>query len=561
MTRKVLICLAVLLVGMVAYFTWKDRQERPIQPEDKQDRPAKVDRKNKEAALIQDIFTLAKRGKVPNAPFIAGESTLEEVHTSWGDPEKTDSIADGRYESYRTGEFTIGYQMDRVFDVRSYHQDLQSIHLDEIKRLKGEPNETRSYQDNNVDQIILVYQVTESEQLKWILPKPTKSDANPVVDHISVYSDRKKKLRAEENISEQLKAMNLREKVGQMIFAGVSGTVMDQETEEFIRTHQVGGMIFYAENLQNTKQMITLLNDIKAANEQNPFPLLLGVDQEGGRISRFPDEVMKLPTNEEIGVINQPTFSYEIGQLLGEQVKAFGFNLDFAPVLDINSNPNNPVINDRSFGNDAKVVSRLGIETMKGIQSQHIMSVIKHFPGHGDTAVDSHLDLPVMDKSMEEMKQLEIIPFQNAINQGADIVMVAHILLSKMDPTYPSSMSEKVITDLLRKQLHFKGVVMTDDMTMQAITKHYDIGEASVQSVKAGSDIILIAHGYDHATAAIDAIVQAVEAGEWSEDRIDDSVRRILELKKNYGVHDQAVQKVDVKALNQAMEEVLNKYQ
>ncbi|GIN58221.1 glycoside hydrolase family 3 [Lederbergia ruris] len=367
-------------------------------------------------------------------------------------------------------------------------------------------------------------------------------------------------VRSQKDLTDQLNAMDIREKIGQMIFAGPDGTEMDEGTKKLIQHHQVGGFIFFAANLQNTEQLTTLLNDIKKKNATNSIPLFLGVDQEGGRISRFPEEVLKLPTNEEIGIINNPAFSFEVGQILGKQVKAFGFNLDFAPVLDVNSNPDNPVINDRSFGPDPQLVSRLGIETMKGIQSQQIMSVIKHFPGHGDTIVDSHLDLPVIGKSTEELEQLELIPFQEAIDKGADMVMVAHILLPEIDPTYPSSMSETVITDMLRKQLGFNGVVVTDDMTMKAITNHYDIGEAAVQSVKAGSDIILIAHEYDNATAAIDALVHAVEAGELSEKRIDESVLRILELKKRYGIQDHPVQEVNVKALNQSIEEIMEKY-
>ncbi len=176
--------------------------------------------------------------------------------------------------------------------------------------------------------------------------------------------------------------------------------------------------------------------------------------------------MMTLPTNEEIGMLNDVAFSYEVGQVLGDQVKAFGFNLDFAPVLDVNSNPNNPVINDRSFGSDPQLVSRLGIETMKGIQSQQIISVIKHFPGHGDTEVDSHLDLPIIEKSVKEMEQIELLPFYKAIHDGADMVMVAHILLPEIDPTYPSSMSKKVITNLLRDRLDFTGVVVISQVLL-----------------------------------------------------------------------------------------------
>ncbi|KRG14874.1 beta-N-acetylhexosaminidase [Lederbergia galactosidilytica] len=549
MTKKVLICLAVLLLGMSSYLAWQSWKEQSVPNS----------RENQEE-LIKAIFREARFGKIPGAPLIAGKSSLQEVDQLWGDPDQIDGLAAGIYQQYQSPKVTLGLRADRVVDIRSYAPELNFIRLETIEKLKGEPDEVRYYQDKNVDQVILVYNVSKSEQLKWILPKPTKSVPNPAVDHISLYSDSTKIIKEQKGVNNQLKAMNIREKIGQMIFAGTDGVELDAGTKELITHHQVGGFIFFAANLLDTKQMITLLNDIKRENVQNPFPLFLGVDQEGGRISRFPDNMMTLPTNEEIGMLNDVAFSYEVGQVLGDQVKAFGFNLDFAPVLDVNSNPNNPVINDRSFGSDPQLVSRLGIETMKGIQSQQIISVIKHFPGHGDTEVDSHLDLPIIEKSVKEMEQIELLPFYKAIHDGADMVMVAHILLPEIDPTYPSSMSKKVITNLLRDRLDFTGVVVTDDMTMKAITNHYEMGEAAVQSVKAGSDVILIAHEYDNVKNVIEALVQAVETGELSEERIDESVRRILQLKKKYNLEDQPVEKVDVESLNHSIEEVLEKY-
>ncbi len=220
----------------------------------------------------------------------------------------------------------------------------------------------------------------------------------------------------------------------------------------------------------------------------------------------------------------------------------------------------NPVIGDRSFGNNADIVSQLGIETMKGIQSENVIAVVKHFPGHGDTATDSHLELPKVNKTLQELEQLELIPFQQAIQEGADVVMIAHILLPEIDATNPSSMSEVIISDILRSQLGYDGVVITDDMTMQAITDHYDIGVAAVQSVKAGSDIIMVAHDYNKATAVFDAIRAAVEKGEISEERINDSVIRIIQLKEKYQLNDNQIQDVDVNAINQQIQNVLDDY-
>ena len=316
--------------------------------------------------------------------------------------------------------------------------------------------------------------------------------------------------------------------------------------------------IFFSNNLTDPKQTVQLLNQIKSENDANPLPLLLSVDQEGGRVTRLPGDLVNFPTNQEIGTINSPDFSYKVGTLLGKELNEFGFNLDFAPVLDINSNPNNPVIGDRSFGEDPDIVSHLGISTMKGIQSQHIISTIKHFPGHGDTSVDSHLELPVVNKGLDELESLELIPFEQAIKKGADVVMVAHILLPALDSTYPASLSKKVVTDILRKQLDFNGVIMTDDMTMEAITDNYQTGPAAVQAVKAGSDIVLVAHRYDQIVKAIEAVKAAVLNGEISEERIDESVERIMKLKQEYNIEDVNVKQANVENLNQMINDLLN---
>ncbi|XEC92927.1 beta-N-acetylhexosaminidase [Paenibacillus tarimensis] len=362
----------------------------------------------------------------------------------------------------------------------------------------------------------------------------------------------------QQKINDLLESMSLTEKIGQMIFAGISGTTLEPNTKLLINDYKVGGVIFYSENLSDPERTVRLVNQIKSENRNNPLPLLLGIDQEGGRVSRLPGDLAAFPTNEKIGRINRSEFSYEIGALLGRAAAEFGFNLDFAPVLDVNSNPDNPVIGDRSFGSRPEVVSRLGIQTMKGIQSQHTISVIKHFPGHGDTAVDSHLELPKVDKSLEELDKLELIPFREAIESGADVVMIAHILLPKLDAEYPASMSKSIITNLLRNRLRYNGVVVTDDMTMKAITNHFEIGRASVESVKAGSDLILVAHDFQLITSAVQALEEAVEEGEITEERINESVSRIIQLKLNYEIEDKAVEPVNISELNESIKKVLD---
>lgn len=550
--RGLLLVLVLMLIGLFLFFGMKLRPGTQTTTRNSESSAVQEDVSENVGDIVQDIARLAQEGRVPEVPFAAGEADQQTVHAQWGKPLQVTESANGQYEEYQ--DVTIGYQGSKAFDIRSFKEDMKKIHLTDIKNKLGEPDEVRYYQDPTTKQIIFVYQVNDKYQLKWILPKPTDSDANPVVHHISVYTE------LTEQVTDTVEQMTLDEKIGQMMFAGVSGTTLQQETTSLIHDYKVGGLILYGNNLDTPQQTVTLMNALMAANVNNQLPLFLGTDQEGGKVVRLPGPLKNFPTNQRIGDINQSSLSFAVGQLLGEQLKAFGFNLDFAPVLDVNSNPNNPIIGDRSFSNDPDIVSKLGIETMKGLESKQVIPVVKHFPGHGDTAVDSHLELPKVTKSLDDLNQLELVPFKAAIDNGADVVMVAHILLPKIDPQYPSSMSKDVITGMLREQLDFDGVVMTDDMTMKAITNHFDIGRAAVDSVKAGSDVILIAHEYANVTAAIQAVKAAVNKGEITEDRIDDSVRRIIALKQKYQLANQPVKAVDINSLNTDIEKVLNMY-
>jgi beta-N-acetylhexosaminidase len=230
-----------------------------------------------------------------------------------------------------------------------------------------------------------------------------------------------------------------------------------------------------------------------------------------------------------------------MGKLLASELQVMGFNVDFAPVLDVNSNPNNPVIGNRSFGNNAKLVTKMGIAEMNGIRDGGIVAVVKHFPGHGDTSVDSHLDLPVVRKTTKQLEAMEWIPFRAAIDAKTDAVMVAHILFPLIDAKAPASFSKVIIGEQLRGTLGYDGVVITDDMTMGAIAKNYGIEDAAILSVKAGSDILLIAHGYDIEKKVYDKLLSTVKSGQIKESRIDESVRRILALKLKYKLSDQPV--------------------
>jgi beta-N-acetylhexosaminidase len=351
-------------------------------------------------------------------------------------------------------------------------------------------------------------------------------------------------------IKEKIKTMTLDEKIGQMVIAGIEGETPGENTNTLIKQYQIGGIILFSKNLKNANQTVQLINSLKEINSSNPIPLFISVDEEGGRVSRLPYEIKKMPTSQYIGRQNDPQLAYKVGETLGKQLKAFGFNMNFAPVLDINSNPKNPVIGDRSFGNTPDIVKEMGIREMKGMQDQQIIPVVKHFPGHGNTDTDSHIGLPVENHSLEMLHNFELIPFIEAINHNADAIMVAHILLPHIDPEYPSSMSKTIMTDLLRKELHFNGVIMTDDMTMGAILKNYDLKDAAITSIIAGTDIVLVCHQMNNVTYVLNGIKEAVEKGILSEERINESVYRILKLKEKYHLTDEKIDAVDVHALN-----------
>ena len=351
-----------------------------------------------------------------------------------------------------------------------------------------------------------------------------------------------------QRIINQLSSMSTDEKVGQLVIAGMEGTKPNAFTDGLIRNYHIGGFILFRPNIQSAEQTVSLLNRLKEVNRSaGGIPLMLGVDEEGGRVSRLPPPIIGVPGSGQIGSTGNPNYARDIGALLARRVKAFGFNVDFAPVVDVNSNPDNPVIGDRSFSSSAPVVARMGTEEIKGLKSENVMSVIKHFPGHGDTSVDSHKQLPISNNGIERLQQIELPPFKAAIDEDADAVMVAHILLPKLDPHNPSSLSKIIITDLLRGKLGFQGLVISDDLTMGAIQNNGSVGDAAVRSLAAGGDIVLVCHGDDNVLHALQALRNAVDTGTLTSQRLNESVYRILSRKALYGMNDHPITQISVR--------------
>ena len=362
-------------------------------------------------------------------------------------------------------------------------------------------------------------------------------------------------------IAQQVAALSTEEKVGQLLVAGIEGAVPGSDAEYALQTVKVGGVILFGSNVQSAEQLASLNNALKERNAGN-LPLLLCVDEEGGTVSRMPPEVTDLPSSYDY--IAAGGDAYARGRVLGAECAAFGFHLDFAPSLDVWSNPENTVIGKRAFSSDWEEVRRSGLACVQGMADAGVIPVVKHFPGHGDTLADSHKALPVVTRTLDELLERELPPFQAAVTGDPEVgispvpaVMVGHILVETLDPDLPSSLSPAVVTGLLREQMGFQGVVCTDDLTMGAVSQTYGMGQAALLAVQAGCDLLLVCHKTENLRAAHDALMNAADSGEISQARLDESVYRILSMKAAFGVSDLPTPAPDVDALNEEISAIL----
>lgn len=351
-----------------------------------------------------------------------------------------------------------------------------------------------------------------------------------------------------DEISEKISKMSLDEKIGQMLMVGIDGTEVDDDFKEFAEEYKFGTVILFGKNITSAEQLVNLTNSIKST--AGDIPYIIGMDEEGGLVTRLPDDVLSMPAALTIAGSEDTEYCYNAGYQIGTQIISFGLHTGFSPVLDIWSNPDNTVIGNRAYGKTSDDVCKYGIADMLGLKATGAIPVAKHFPGHGDTETDSHYGLPLVTKTKEELWQSELLPFKSAIENGVPMMMAAHILCTELDENYPASMSKNIITDLLRDEMGFEGVVITDDLTMGAISESYSFGDAAVLSINAGCDILSICFGEDNVKQAVKAIKEAVENGAITEERIDESVRRILKLKEDHNVTSEGVEMPDIDELN-----------
>jgi beta-N-acetylhexosaminidase len=332
--------------------------------------------------------------------------------------------------------------------------------------------------------------------------------------------------------------MTLEEQIGQLLMVGFWGSTPSPEIIDLIQRHHVGNIILFSRNIRDAQQVLELSRNLqKIAKEAGQrYPLLIAIDQENGIVQRLGEAATILPGNMALGAIGSEEIAYKVALATGMDLKALGINMNLAPVVDVNNNPANPVIGVRSFGEDSRQVARLGAAMVKGYRAAGMLSCLKHFPGHGDTAVDSHLTLPVIPYALQRLEALELVPFRSGIEAGAESVMIAHVAFPALaeQETLPATLSPAIIQGLLREQLGFNGIILSDCMEMKAISDTFGTERAGVMALQAGIDLVLVSHEYIHQRGSIEAIQAAVQSHELSAQAIRKAAESVVRLKARY---------------------------
>jgi beta-N-acetylhexosaminidase len=326
---------------------------------------------------------------------------------------------------------------------------------------------------------------------------------------------------------------SIRREIGQLLIGSLPGTTLTPEIRSLAREFSLGGLILFSRNIEEPEQVAELAIDIQSL--ASDLPLWVSVDQEGGRVARLRKPFTEWPPMAVLGRSGNTELASRFAAALAAELKEVGVTLDYAPVLDILTNPKNPVIGDRALAEDADLVARLGAAIIRGLQDTGVAACGKHFPGHGDTSVDSHLDLPLVEHPPDRIRRVECVPFREAIRAGVAFIMTAHVLVPALDEERPATLSPRIVQALLRDELGFQGVILSDDLEMKAIAKTYAVPDAAVQALAAGCDGILICSGdVDTQARTLEALVHAVEQGRVAYTRLDDAQTRLRRAKERF---------------------------
>jgi beta-N-acetylhexosaminidase len=288
----------------------------------------------------------------------------------------------------------------------------------------------------------------------------------------------------------------------------------------------LGGVILFKRNIESKEQLSELNREIQSLRKGNPP--FISVDHEGGRVFRLPPPFTQIPSARQIGRENK---AYETGRLMGKELREVGFNLNYTPVLDVDTNPDNPIIGDRSFSSEPQEVSRNALDLIRGLREEGVIPCGKHFPGHGDTSLDSHLQLPVVDSPLSRLEKIELVPFQSAIADGIEMLMTAHVLYPRVDSEYPATLSREILTGILRERLGYEGVVISDDLLMKAVSDRYGVSEAAKLFLSAGGDLVLICRSEEEQAETLEKLVKMIVNGEWKKEDFERSLSHVAALK------------------------------
>lgn len=317
---------------------------------------------------------------------------------------------------------------------------------------------------------------------------------------------------------------------GQLIITGIKGLALTPEETTFLKEDKIGGVILFAHNYEDPAQLAELVNSIQKLRDE--YPLFISVDHEGGRVIRFKKHFTQFPPMLELAKMNSPKLIYEVHEIMAKELTACGINLSFSPCCDILTNPDNKVIGDRAYGDNAEDVEKHISAAIRGLQTNGVIACAKHFPGHGGTTKDSHYDLPLVKTSLAELKAVELQPFIKASKSRVEMMMMAHLMVDAIDHELPTTLSSKAY-DFLRSETKFSKIVITDDMEMKAIADRFSIEEAAVKALKAGTDILLYRFAED-AMKALAAIREAAKTKELKKDNLIEKLQRIENCKKEY---------------------------
>jgi beta-N-acetylhexosaminidase len=327
-------------------------------------------------------------------------------------------------------------------------------------------------------------------------------------------------------------SMSLAEKVGQLFIVGFEGTEITFELEAWMATYGWGGVIIFGRNVGSPAQVLSLTQGLQTAVQARGHPpLLIAVDQEGGRVARLKAPFTTFPSAAMVGQTDSEELTCNVGKALATELRAVGITMAMAPVLDVLSNPDNTVIGDRAFSSDPYRVARLGTAFMRGMHASGVIAVGKHFPGHGDTLLDSHVALPVCERTVVQLNACELLPFDAAIAAGLEAIMTAHVIYKAWDAGLPATLSSAILTGILRGHIGFQGVIISDDLGMAAVSQTMPWEEVPMQALRAGVDLLLICHQRERQEQAYARVLNAVQRGELAESLVDRAVARIRTLK------------------------------